>query len=364
MVSPARTKMIKSLLYHACKWTGCFYLARQLSRRGLRILAYHGFALRDESDFRPQLFMDTALFRKRMEYLVRRGYPVLTLDDAVARLRKGALPACATVITFDDGFWSIWKMAVPVLKELKLPGTIYVTTYYCVKANPVFRLVVQYMFWRTTARELDLVGLGLPQAGRLTLDDARSAHEVAMQIVRFAEKQLSEEQRIRLCEELGRRLAVDYAGIVSSRFLTLMTKEEIRQASQAGVDIQLHTHRHALPADAAAIDGEIENNREVLEPLVGRKLVHFCYPSGIHDESHLRPLANAGLISGTTCNTGLNYSDTPLLTLHRFLDGNNVSWIEFEAEMSGFSELLRKARSLFTRPAQPSGARPTRSLLS
>ena len=339
---------LKRLLYHTCKWIGCFYLARRLTRHGLRILAYHGFAVHDEKRFRPQLFLDSAVFRQRMEYLVRRGYPVLPLDDAVECLQRKELPACATVITFDDGFHSIWSMAVPVLEKLKLPGTIYVTTYYCLKSNPVFRLVIQYMFWKTAKPELDLTDLGLEDTGEVRFPDAVLRDDIAWRIINHAESQMDENQRVRLCKELGKRLEVDYAGIVERRFLSLMTNDEIRQAVQLGVDIQLHTHRHSfpveLPIEPELVRREIEQNREVLEPIAGRRLRHFCYPSGIYHKDHQRLLTEADVVSATTCECGLNYSHTPPLLLNRFLDGNDVSWIEFEAEMSGFSELLRKVR--------------------
>jgi peptidoglycan/xylan/chitin deacetylase (PgdA/CDA1 family) len=368
--------VLKRLLYRVCKWTGCFHLARWSTRRGLRILAYHGFATGDELEFIPLLFMDPAVFRQRMQYLVRHGYPVLPLDEAVERLSKGTLPAAATVITFDDGFDSIRKMALPVLKDLGLPATIYVTTYYCLKGAPIFRLVIQYMFWKTSRTELDLSGLGMDEIGKAQFPDTASADEVAWTIIRCGESQMDEPQRVRLCEELGRRLGVDYAEIVRRRFLTLMTEDELRETSQAGIDIQLHTHRHVLPIEAELVRREIEDNRRFLEPLTGHRLRHFCYPSGIHHEDHLRPLAEAGVVSGTTCDSGLNYADTPPLTLHRFVDDDtNVSWIEFEAEMSGFGDLLRKARARWQQMvgrrrapragnpyAAPEGARPNSPL--
>jgi peptidoglycan/xylan/chitin deacetylase (PgdA/CDA1 family) len=337
--------MLKRLLYRVFKWTGCFHLARLSTRRGLRILAYHGFATGDELQFVPLLFMNPAVFRERMQYLVRHGYPVLPLDEAVERLGNGTLPAAATVVTFDDGFDSIRKMALPVLKDLGLPGTVYVTTYYCLKRTPIFRLVIQYMLWKTSKKELELTGLAIGEAGKAYFPDPTSANEVAWRLIRFGEAQMDEVQRVRLCEELGRRLGVNYAEIVARRFLTLMSDEEIRETSETGVDIQLHTHRHVLPLEAELVRKEIEDNRMFLEPLTGRRLSHFCYPSGIHHPDHLRPLAEAGVVSGTTCDPGLNYADTPPLTLHRFVDDDDVSWIEFEAEMSGFSDLLRKARS-------------------
>jgi peptidoglycan/xylan/chitin deacetylase (PgdA/CDA1 family) len=249
-----------------------------------------------------------------------------------------------------------------VLKDLGLPATIYVTTYYCLKGTPIFRLVIGYMLWKTTRTELDLSGLGIGGTGKAHFPDAVSANDVAWKIIRWGEGQMDERQRVRLCEELGRRLGVEYAEIVSRRFLTLMTEHEIRETSQAGIDIQLHTHRHVLPVEAELVRREIEDNRRFLQPLTSHRLRHFCYPSGIHHEEHLRPLAEAGVVSGATCDSGLNYADTPLLTLHRFVDDNNVSWIQFEAEMSGFSDLLRKARSrwqqLVRRGGLPQAANP------
>jgi peptidoglycan/xylan/chitin deacetylase (PgdA/CDA1 family) len=280
-----------------------------------------------------------------MEYLVYKGYHVLSLDKAVEYMRRKTLPSDATVITFDDGFYSIWKMAIPVLQELNLPGTVYVTTYYCLKNNPVFRLVVQYMFWKTTMTELDLTNLGLEQKGVVRFLDTISIKEIMWKIIKYAESQMEEDQRVRLCKELGNRLVVDYAKIVEKRFLSLMTKDEVRKAAEAGVDIQLHSHRHNLPLQPELVRKEIEQNREVLEPLIGYRPRHFCYPSGIYDKDHLCPLAEMGVTSATTCNNGFNSPDTPPLALFRFLDGNTTSRIEFEAEVSGFAWLLRIVRS-------------------
>jgi hypothetical protein len=45
----------------------------------------------------------------------------------------------------------------------------------------------------------------------------------------------------------------------------------------------------------------------------------------------------------------MNRRGDSLLTLRRFLDGTETSQVEFEAELSGFSELLRRARTLLQR---------------
>ena len=335
----------KQILFQVCRKLGLFQIARHLTRGDLRILCYHGFQVGDEREFRPQMFMDARLFSSRMKYLQRQGYPVLNLGEAVERLRCGSLPPYSTVITIDDGFFSTWDLAVPALVELEFPASIYVTSYYCVKQTPVFRLTVQYMLWKTRRSSLSLANLGVASESQFNLDDLPERDRVAWQIIEYGENSLDEDGRVELCQQLATALDVDYEKIVEDRRFTIMSPHEIESAVKQGIDIQLHTHRHHLPVDRSLIQREIADNRRILEPIVGRPLNHFCYPSGIHDPAHLEPLLELDIESATTCEVGLNKSRTDPLLLNRFLDGNTITWIEFEAEMSGFAEILRKARS-------------------
>src|SRR3990172_1696242 len=114
---------VKRFLLYVCKWAGLFAVARRMTRHQLRILCYHGFSLDDEHLFRPNLFMTGDLFDKRLDYLRRHGYRVLDLQDAVERLGRGKLPPDAVVITIDDGFYSVFKVALPLLKKYGMTAT-------------------------------------------------------------------------------------------------------------------------------------------------------------------------------------------------------------------------------------------------
>ncbi len=120
---------------------------------------------------------------------------------------------------------------------------------------------------------------------------------------------------------------------------------QIGELAADGVDIQLHTHRHILPADRAGVEREIRDNAAVLEPIAGSAREHFCYPSGIYDASRLPWLEALGIRSATTVAPGFGYRDTPRMELPRILDSEALADIEFEAEMSGFIELTRKLRT-------------------
>jgi peptidoglycan/xylan/chitin deacetylase (PgdA/CDA1 family) len=336
-------RFVKRIVLHAARALGLFNLAERRTAHMLRILCYHGLSMADEHEFRPMLHMRPETFRDRLATIRKRKYPVLPLTEGLARLREGTLPPCAIVLTFDDGFYDNYRHAIEPLRQEGFPATIYVTTYHVIKETPVFRLIVSYMFWKSTKGDIDL--RGIPGAGvdTLHLDGSEIVQRTVSSIIDNAEQKLSEGERSRLALELGRRLGVDYVQLAAERLFGLMTQDELRRIAAGGIDIQLHTHRHRMPDDQAALLREIEDNRAVLRTATGAEARHFCYPSGVWSSAHWPWLREAGVESAMTCDPGLNEADTEPLGLRRFLDGESVSVIEFEAEITGFAELLRRS---------------------
>ena len=343
---------LKRTIYHLCKWVGLFRVSRRFTRRGLRIVCYHAFSQHDEHVFRPKLFMRCATFRQRLEALMDGKYPIVTLDEAVAKLKDGSLPDCTTVITIDDGFPSVYRCAATQLAEFSIPSTVYVTTYHSVKGTPVFRLLLQYLFWKTRETEVFIPPALCDFSGRFSLTDPKEKDRVLWNLIHAGEDRCTDEQRVEIAKHLGRLLKVDLRSICDDRMFNVMSANEIRAAYKTGMDVQLHTHRHRFPTDVSLAVQEIVDNRAVLEPLVGKSLRHFCYPSGMWSKEHWPALERAGVASATTCDPGLNYSKTPSFALKRFLDGEDISLIEFEAELAGFSELLRRLRSRLIQSSQ------------
>jgi peptidoglycan/xylan/chitin deacetylase (PgdA/CDA1 family) len=89
-------------------------------KRGLRIVAYHRI-----STDRDELAVSPTAFRAQMEALLRtRALPV-RLDEALDLLedRPAGRYVC---VTFDDGYHDILDNAIPVLRDLQIPATIFV----------------------------------------------------------------------------------------------------------------------------------------------------------------------------------------------------------------------------------------------
>ena len=68
------------------------------------------------------------VFRRAMARLHDSGYRTLNLLEAWEHLRQGAgFPSRALVITFDDGYETVYKEAFPVLQRYGMSATVFLT---------------------------------------------------------------------------------------------------------------------------------------------------------------------------------------------------------------------------------------------
>ncbi len=67
------------------------------------------------------------VFEEHLNYLEQNGFRVMDLPWVVNRLKSGeAVPDSVVVITFDDGYRSVYEEAFPLLKKRQWPFTVFV----------------------------------------------------------------------------------------------------------------------------------------------------------------------------------------------------------------------------------------------
>ncbi len=335
----------KKVLGTAKSLGGLDFLSTSSWRRDrLLILGYHGIALNDEHLWNPSLFMPAGLFRKRLDMMLNFGCNILPLEKALDLQAAGKLPEKAVAITFDDGFYNFYKSAVPILREYDLPSSVYMTTYYSVYNQPVFGIAMDYLLWKARSKTIDLDLDGVV-SGRFDLSDDGVRTMIHETIWKHSEEEdfsADEKNRFlqRLCDELG----LDFSGFCEQRLFNLMTPDELREISDAGIDVELHTHRHRMPRDRKLFDREIEDNRNVVAESTGRTPNHFCYPSGNYDRMFFGWLRKNGIKSATTCDSGMVSRSTNQMQVPRLIDTATLSEIEFEGWITGAASLLPRRK--------------------
>ena len=339
-------KKLKQAALRSLKAVGAFGVVQQSGwrRRRLLILAYHGVSLDDEHLWDDSMYMPPELFRSRMRTLQKSGATVLPLGEAVERLYANDLPERSVALTFDDGASDFAARAFPIIGEFGFPVTLYLTTFYSRFNRPVFDGFSSYLLWKGRAATLDLKGLtGEPLELSLSSEGARREAHGALH--RFArERGLSAEEKDALLARVAKRLGLDYEELAARGVLHILRPEEVRRLSEAGVDVQLHTHRHRTPLNRELFRREIEDNRAEIREMTGRDAAHFCYPSGVYDRAFLPWLEELGVRSATTCDTGYASRASERLLLPRLLDVSSLSAIEFEGWLTGVSAALPRRR--------------------
>ena len=317
--------------------------SRWRSRR-LLILCYHGFAQDDEHLWDPSLYVTRAHLESRLQFLAAEGYVVLPLTEGLARLTAGTLPPRAVAITVDDGTYDFYAVAYPVFKRLAVPITLFVSTYYVQDRRPVFDGACHYLLWKAWASRTVDVRHPLDDSAPPLRTAADCAH--ASTLVReTAEREgWTAEAKHEWLGRLARRLGLDWEDFLRRRVITLMRPEEIGGLDPTIADVQLHTHRHRVPEEKALFLREIADNRRALAEcgLDPRRLVQFCYPSGVHRTAFLPWLAEAGVTAAVTTVPGLASRRHDPLLLPRFIDAGTTSPVEFEGWASGLREFLTK----------------------
>ena len=323
---------------------GLFWLARKLTSRDLRILCYHGASLKDENEFRGGLFVTPGLFESRLAHLKKHGYNVLPLGEAVRALYgESSLPPSPTVITIDDGWLGTSSVMADFLQSYGYPSTLYLSTYYVAKQFQVFNVAVDYVLWKASPQTIDLTDLAGGLEGVFDTGHPEQRRTATTILSAYGNSLSSADERQGLLQRLCKLVGVSYQSIRADRLITFMNDDEARAIQTKRVDLQLHTHRHRFPTeDKAAARAEIVENRDYLKGLTSGELVHLCYPSGEYDVDQFSLLEELGIESATTTQNGFNTEKTHRFEMTRFLDSEYITPIEFEAEMSGFFELIRR----------------------
>lgn len=319
-----------STLVHNSRWR----------RQRLLILAYHGISLSDEHLWNGSQFLSADILRTRLEMLRKSNCEVLPLGEAVDRLYANDLPDRAVAITFDDGTSDFYRRAFPLLREFEFPVTLYLTTFYSNYQRPVFDLMCSYLLWKGRNATLDLKKV-TGQDLQIDLRSVASQEAALRELQVFVrEQRMSAREKDAFAASLAVHIQVDYDALIEQRVMHNLTSDEVGRLAAAGVDVQLHTHRHRTPLDRQLFFREIEDNRKSIHQMTGSSPRHFCYPSGKYDLQFLPWLREAGVVSATTCELGFASRSSDQLLLPRFLDNAALSSIEFESWLTGISAAL------------------------
>ena len=125
---PALERVLIPLLHRS----GLSRLARRLTRR-VALVTYHGFTTKTAHagiENHEKKHLDLPTFEEHLAFLAAH-YSVLPLQEVCRAMTNGtALPDRTAVITIDDGYRSIYRVAFPALRRCGLPASVFLATEF------------------------------------------------------------------------------------------------------------------------------------------------------------------------------------------------------------------------------------------
>lgn len=283
------------------------------ARGRLSILIFHRVLPQQDALFPDE--MHAQRFDQLCAWL-KRWFQVLSLDQAVAQLREGRLPARALAITFDDGYADNHDVAMPILQRHGLSATFYIATGF-LDGGRMFNDTVIEAVRRSSHARLDLAGLGLQCPDTLALGDA-AQRRAAVHALLNALKYRQPEERLQLVQAVAERAG----GPLPDNLM--MRSAQVQALRQGGMTIGAHTVSHPILAvlDEAAARQQIEDSRAQLQNLLGERVAHFAYPNGVPGRDFTDATAKLvealGFDSAVTTGWGAAGAGADLFQLPRF----------------------------------------------
>ncbi len=258
------------------------YLERVGERNALLAFYFHGL-FRNETEIEsgvvdPLEATTIQRFRQFVEYYLACGYSFVSPDDVL----KGLVPSKKYVmITFDDAYANN-QLALPILKEFRVPAVFHIATGY-VKRNLSF-------WWDVVYRE---------RVKRGASDGAIEREQESLKSNKFAEieKYIDDQFGADACKPRGE---VDRP----------LTPAELKAfAEEKYVWLGNHTRDHAILTVYSddEIRQQIVQAQDDLSEITGSAPTSIAYPNGRHSADIRRIARKAGLHLGFTVAHKKNY---------------------------------------------------------
>jgi peptidoglycan/xylan/chitin deacetylase (PgdA/CDA1 family) len=285
---------VRERLASALHRAGALEAAMRLRRAApipstLSILTYHHIA-EDDAHYRydPGVADATpAQFRRQMELVAKVATPV-TIADVVRALDGAPLPKNPVMVTFDDGYKSCVETALPILKSVGLPAVFFVATSYVED-----RLLY---WWERIALILSTAKRARAHIQYPIKIDVQAKDPAALRMLAHIIKDTTGLDLERFLGELAAAFGVEWHRDAESEHANkmVMTWDDVRTLSTAGMDIESHSKRHRVlqTLDPATLEDELSGSKREIEAQTGRECQAIAYPVG-YRIAHIKPIREA-----------------------------------------------------------------------
>lgn len=277
------------------------------------ILMFHD--LREDNDFENWLRVSVSDFNYQLNRLRQIG-DFIGPDD-LFHIPVGHRPRF--MVTFDDGYYNNFKLAVPILQKHRVPAIFFISTQHMVDQQPFWSDIITTPIQVLQLESLDLCQFDL---GVFTFHHAGSPHRWDdIQKLLVALKDLGNAGHTTVAAVL-KHFQNKYGETLEKhlpRFRPIKTDEIQLIADDPLFHFGSHSHAHEILTylEDEAVKTNLQTSRGILHNVTGRQIKHLAYPNGNYDTRIIEHAQKAGYTHAYTVKNGIVENTSPLMSLPR-----------------------------------------------
>jgi len=313
------------------------------SQKNIHILAYHRIVeeLSNEYIFNSEIFSaTTSEFDRQMEYLSN-NFNVINFTQLEMGLINNDLKDNSVIVTFDDGYYDNYSLAMPVLNKYNIGATVFLATDYIDSGDLFWFDVVSGFIKSYDGSKLDLESMDL----KFNLNDI-SKHQ-AFKIVGRELKSLDDSKRVNLLSEINDKFNFSISDEHYQQAKPL-SWDNVIEMSNHDIEFGSHTKSHCFLncIDSTSLESELRESKVKIENKIGKEINSFCYPAGVTNTSIKNMVKSCGYYFGVGYRHGVNDKDyMDLYDLYREHIEPDVNFDLFRANVTLPEIFMRKVKS-------------------
>ncbi len=262
-----------------------------------------------ETRFNPNgpLAITDGFLAQVLSYLEDEKFDLVSLEEAVLRIRNGDTSSRFAAFTIDDGYKDNFDYAWPVFRNYNCPFTVFVTTDIIEGTALLWWLVLEQAIKQQDEVQIDLAGT-LTRFDASTLENKKKTWEDIYWPLRG-----SNEAHLRqTIKQLAERYHIDTNAMC--RNLAMTWKEVANLNKDDLVTIGAHTvsHPSLMELSYKEVRFEMSESRRRIAAKIGEEPKFFCYPYGDETTAGQREFALAkdvGFDAAFTTRKGMIYEE-------------------------------------------------------
>jgi peptidoglycan/xylan/chitin deacetylase (PgdA/CDA1 family) len=296
----------------------------------------NGFAPNRILEITPS-FLDEALV-----CLKNLGYELVTLTEAVARLRTGRGRTPFATLTFDDGYRDTLEHALPVLERHGAPMTLFVTPGFADRSARLWWVELEEAIGRLSRIVVEEKDCHFAAYSRNDAEKQETFEDLYWRLRKGPWQRL-----LNAIGALTAEAGLDSAHIANSLCLDWDSLGELSRHPLVTIGAHTMTHPMLAKCDERRAREEMSASREAIRRRLGVTPAHFAYPVGDSGSAGMREFtlaAELGFTSAVTTRPGVLFTAhaAHLLALPRIsLNGLFQDVRRFETLMSGVPTLIK-----------------------